>query len=382
MKIIVKTFHGLEPVLADELKALGMHDCIQVNRAVVLEGDLTWLYRCNYELYTALRVLLPVIEFDAANEHEFYQKIYDYNWSEYMDLKNTFSIDSVVKSDRFRNSKYIALKAKDAIADHFRNKYGKRPNVNTINPDVRFNVHIYENKCTISLDSSGSSLHKRGYRIHSVEAPINEVMAAGLIKLSGWNGDQTFIDPMCGSGTLVLEAAMIASQTPPNFLREEFGFQKWKNFDSQIWNQVKNAAQSRRKEVNQIILGMDRHLKALRGAHMNAIEAQLDKYILFEKYDFFKYQPRHKPLTLITNPPYEKRIKTGDINTFYKQIGDKLKQDFSACSAWIFSGNLEALKHIGLKASTRYNMYNGPIPSKFLKFELYEGSKKSKYNKD
>jgi putative N6-adenine-specific DNA methylase len=377
MNIIAKTFHGLEPVLMRELSKIGAKNVQQINRAVIYSGDLELIYRSNLELRTALRILLPIIEFEANNEHSFYQNIYDFDWSQYLDIEKTFAIDTVVNSEFFKHSKYIALKGKDAIADHFRKKFGKRPNVNTVNPDVRINIHIHEQKCTVSLDSSGSSLHKRGYRVQAVEAPLNEVMAAGLVLLSGWTGENVLIDPMCGSGTIAIEAAMVASNTPPAFLRQDFSFTNWNNFNPDLWKKVKDRAFGAIKDVNQTIFGLDKNLKSIKGAHLNAIEAQLDNYILFEKADFFKYEPSDSPMTIIMNPPYEKRLQTGDILDFYEKIGSRIKHSFTDSVAWIFSGNLEALNKIGLRPSAKFNLFNGPIPSKFLKFELYRGSRKT-----
>ena len=379
MKIIAKTLENLEHVLATELEAIGAEDIQILKRAVTYQGDLSILYKSNLLLRTCLRVLVFIKEFPVKNEADLYAEIKDMPWEDYLGVDDTFAIDSIVNSDQFRHANYIALKAKDAIADRFRDKYGKRPSVDVKSPDLKINVHIRQNIVTISLDSSGSSLHMRGYRKNHVDAPLNEVLAAGLILLSGWDKKSPLIDPMCGSGTILCEAAMIASNRPPQKINRNFTFMKWKNFNSELYEQVCNDA------VNGIIhsnlppiSGEDKIKSAVQAAMVNITEAGLSDLITVEQNDFF-YHDGAQNTTLIFNPPYDARLKEDDVTDFYKHIGDKLKMSFKNCTAWIISGHLDALKHVGLRPSSKKALLNGEIPSLFCKYEMYEGSKKEKW---
>lgn len=368
----------MEQVLAAEIKALGGLKINLLKRAVECEGDLRLLYRANLELRTALRVLVPIAEFRAKSPEELYKKIYRIEWSDYLSVDKTFAIDAVTKSELFTHSKYAALKTKDAIADYFRDKTGKRPDVNVEYPSLRINLHINKDECSVALDSSGDSLHKRGYRANTVEAPINEVLAAGMILLSGWQGDRTFLDPMCGSGTLLIEAAMIAKNMPPQLNKDSLGFMKWKNFDIKLWEDVIDKARTQVKLLNCSILGFDKDMKAVRVSAQNIFSAHLEgQGIQVEKQAFEKLVPPAAPGLLMTNPPYDERLKEADIEGFYKMIGDRLKQAFAGYEAWIITSNQEALKYLGLKPSKKLTLYNGALECKFQQYELYEGSRKN-----
>ncbi len=380
MKLLAKTFAGLEEVLADEIKNLGGQNIKLIKRGVEFEGDKRILYRCNIELRTALRILMPIATFRSRHESAFYNKIKEIDWLNIMDVKQTFAIDAVVRSTYFTHSQYVGLKTKDAIADLFREKMNKRPNVNTVSPDIFINVHINEDEVTVSLDSSGDSLHRRGYRVDTLEAPINEVLAAGMIKLTGWQGDCDFVDAMCGSGTILTEAALIAYNTPPQYAhptspnnREYFCFKRWKDFDNALFQDVLNGTQKHLVDFKHRIIGSDLNFQARRVSERNVEAAFLTDKIELSRKDFFKIEHTEtdKPGILVINPPYDERLKIEDAQDFYRQIGDALKKHWKGWQVWIISGNMEAAKMIGLKPSKRIILFNGSIECRFLKFEMY-----------
>lgn len=370
MKIIAKTFKGLEEVLAKEIEALGGKEITILNRGVQFNGNKELLYSANYFLRTAIRLITPIFQFKARTQEDFYDKIYAHNWDHYLGVNDTFAIDAVCHSQVFTHSKYLAYKTKDAIADKFRETHDKRPNVNVLNPTVRINVHLYEENFTISLDSSGDSLHKRGYRIAAGDAPLNEVMAAGLVLLSGWEVDKPLLDPMCGCGTIAIEAARYALNLPPHMEDRGFGFMNWKNFDLELWSKVKEKYNQPKTSIPNIY-ARDINLGMVKKSKTNAISADVAQHITIERKDFFKSYT-NESLMIITNPPYDLRIKMDDINQFYKKMGDTVKRKYINCSAWIFSGNIDALKSFGLKTSKRFSMMNSQIESKFHKFDSYE----------
>ncbi len=377
-KMTAKTFSGLEGVLKKELVNLGASDVIEGNRVVEFSGDKTLLYRANFHLRTALKILKPIAEFKLQNEQELYNAIQTINWSEYFDVNNTFAVDSVVHSPNFSHSKYVALKVKDAIVDQFREKYKKRPYVETEDPDIQINVHISNTLCTISLDSSGESLHKRGYRVKSTKAPLNEVLAAGMILLSGWDLKSNFIDPMCGSGTLIIEAAMIANGIPPGIYRKKFAFETWKDFDPDLFEDIYEE-ESENLTFNPKIIGSDNSEIAIRIAKENISNAALKRKIDINIIPVENYKPPEKDKgVVITNPPYGERLKKAEINTFYKTLGDLYKNEYAGYTIWMLSSNFDAIKNIGLKPSAKLTLFNGPLECKFLKFDIYEGSKKAK----
>lgn len=311
-ELIAKTFQGLEEVLAQELTELGAND-VQIGRRMVsFSGDKEMMYRANFCLRTAVRILKPIKHFTAKDADDVYNAVRAINWSDYLDIDTTFSVDSVVYSQEFRHSKFVAYKVKDAIVDYFREKTGKRPNIRITNPDIKLNVHIAEDKCTLSLDSSGESLHLRGYRVASVDAPINEVLAAGLIKLSGWKADSDFIDPFCGSGTILIEAALMARNIYPGVFRKSFGFEKWKDFDSNLFDAIYND-DSAEREFTHRILGYDLNMHAVEAARNNAKSAGVADIVSIEQRDIRKFVKPENPAIIITNPPYGERLTPPDI---------------------------------------------------------------------
>ena len=379
MKFIAKTLEGLEEILADELSDMGAQDIEIWKRAVAYSGDKMTLYRSNLMLRTCLKVLVFMKEFSVENEIELYNEIKKIPWEDYLGLEDTFAIDSVVNSEKFRHANFIALKAKDAIADRFREKYNQRPNVDTQDPTLKINIHIRENIVTLSLDSSGQSLHMRGYRKHSVDAPLNEVLAAGLVLMSSWDKTSTLIDPMCGSGTILCEAARIAGKIPPQSPDRAFAFKKWKSYDPELWKMVCDEAEAKinTKDIPSL-LGYDINQKAAQVAITNIGEAGLSEFIKIEKEDFF-YLEGSQDIILIFNPPYDGRLKEKDVLDFYSFIGDKLKLSFQGCTAWILSGHMAAMKNIGLRPSAKKSLLNGSIPSLFCRYDMYAGSKKQKW---
>ncbi|MEN8225037.1 MAG: THUMP domain-containing protein [Bacteroidota bacterium] len=374
--ITAKTVLGLEEVLAGEIRDAGGTELEILNRGVGFQGTNETLYRCNYLCRTALRFLKPTWEFRASSDSELYNKCLALPWDSVMDLNQTFAIDGVVNHSGITHSMYAALKTKDAIADFFRNKYGRRPSVDTDDPDIRFNVHINRDHCTISLDSSGSSLHFRGYKVALGNAPLSEVLASGLIMLSGWDRKKTFIDPMCGSGTLLIEAAMMANNIPAGYYRKAFGFEKWKDFDPALWKSVKEENKPPEELSFKAIVGGDLSPLAMRSTRKNIGNAGLQKLISLHPTPFEKLKRPPGDIHILMNPPYGERIKTDDIIALYKGIGDTLKRNFRDAEAWITSGDLQAIKFVGLRPSKKIRIFNGPLECRFNKYELYEGSRK------
>ncbi len=369
---------GLEEILAEELRILGAQNVKTINRAVSFKGDKGFMYKANLNLRTALRILKPIAHFQAHNEKELYKKLYQIDWTKIFELKNTFATNATTYSDVFRHSKYTSLILKDAIADSFRNKFNKRPNVDPQNPDVTIDLHISKHTCTVSLDSSGNSLHKRGYKLDAITAPINEVLAAGLILLSDWNKKSDFHDPMCGSGTLLIEAALIAYNIPANIFRKRFGFEGWKDFDKELWEIIKDASLDKETDYHGNITGSDIFQKAVRITRNNIDNALMHENIKITNADFFE-QKIAEGTFVIFNPPYGKRIDI-EINNFYEKIGTTLKHNYKGCKVWLISSDIENMKFIGLKPNKKIKIINGDLECSFRKFEIYEGSKKIKTN--
>ncbi len=374
--MIAKTFFGLESVLAEELASIGATEIESVNRAVSFEGDLGIMYKANYLCYTAIRILKPIAAFTVQNEDELYNELLNIEWWNYMDVDQTLAIDAVVNKSNITHSKSAALRSKEAIVESFRNKINKRPSVDVENPDLRINIHIFKENCSVSLDSSGTSLHKRAYRSQVDKAPLNEVLAAGLIKLSGWQGKTDLIDPMCGSGTLLIEAAMQAYGIPAGYYRDYFGFMGWKDFDQKLWEKVRDESLDLQKEPECKILGVDHSFKAVSIAKENIKSARFHKDIELRHTSFEELKTPFKNGTIITNPPYGERLEESDIIALYKMIGDQLKTKYGGYTAWVLSGNLDALKFVGLRPSKKITVFNGAIECRFAKFEVYEGSRK------
>ena len=374
-ELIAKTFMGLEPVLAKELTQLGAKDVKIGRRMVSFTGDKEMMYRANFQLHTAIRILKPIRHFKAKSADDVYEEIKNIDWIQFLDTDKTFSVDAVVFSEEFRHSKFVSYKVKDAIVDQFREKTGKRPNISVANPDIRLNIHVAEDLCTLSLDSSGESLHRRGYRQESVEAPLNEVLAAGMIMMSGWQGETDFIDPMCGSGTLLIEAALIARNMAPGLFRKEYAFEKWPDFDADLFDEIYND-ESLEREFNHKIYGYDIDMKAVNTALMNVKAAGLSDIISVEQRDFKDFtQPQNKSI-IITNPPYGERISTPDLLGTYKMIGERLKHQFTGNDAWILSYREECFDQIGLKPSIKIPLYNGSLECEFRKYQMFDGKMK------
>lgn len=371
-ELIAKTFQGLEEVLAQELTELGAND-IQIGRRMVsFSGNKEMLYRANFCLRTAIRVLKPIKHFKALDAEAVYEAVKSIEWANYLDLNTTFAVDSVVYSQEFRNSKFVAYKVKDAIVDYFREKEGKRPNISVTNPDIKLNMHIAEDQCTLSLDASGESLHLRGYRVASCDAPINEVLAAGLIKLSGWDMESDLIDPFCGSGTIAIEAALMARNIYPGIFRKSFGFEKWKDFDRDLLDRIYND-DSAEREFNHKIYAYDINRPTLEGAMANAKQAGVSDVVEFCQQDFRKFtQPENKAI-IVTNPPYGERLQPADILGLYKAIGERLKHEFKGNEAWIISSKQELFDSIGLRPSTKIQLYNGSLDCEFRKYQMFDG---------
>tara|TARA_B100001758_G_C18404468_1_gene611082 strand:+ start:438 stop:1574 length:1137 start_codon:yes stop_codon:yes gene_type:complete len=378
--MLAKTMFGLEEILAEELRKLGAQNVKLMNRAVSFKGDKGFMYKANLNLRTALRILKPIAHFQAYNEKDLYRKLCEIDWTEIFDLDNTFSTHATTHSEIFNHSKYASLVMKDAIADTFRKKYDKRPDVDSEIPDISINLHIAKHTCTVSLDSSGDSLHKRGYKSDAVTAPMNEVLAAGLILLSDWNKISDFHDPMCGSGTLLIEAALIAYNIPSNIFRKRFGFEGWKDFDKELWETIKEASLEKEIHYHGKITGSDIFQKAVRISRENIENALMYDNIKVKKSDFFKTEIERGTFTIF-NPPYGERIDFG-VNNFYEKVGNTLKHKYEGCSIWIISSDIENMKNIGLRPSKKIKLMNGKLECSFRKFEVYKGSKRSKRNPD
>lgn len=380
MELVAKTFFGLEELLEQELIDLGATKTRKLKRAVAFKGDKEILYKANLYLRCAISVLMPITKFRAKDETEFYWEIRKIDWFQYLDQYSTFIVDCTAVSKVFTHSHFMQLKCKDAIVDHFRSKHGRRPTVEKEQPNVKVNVHIRETEVTISLDSSSDQLFKRGYRSETGAAPMNESMAAALVLLSGWDKKCALIDPMCGSGTIITEAGLIARKVPAGKFRDFFGFMGWKDFDSRLWRKVRKEAFDAEEANHAPLFMSDLDEEVLQFARDNASGAGLRGVIKFREQDFFEGKPPRgvENGMIIMNPPYGQRLKEEDLNDLYKRIGDKLKQDYTGFTAWIISSDLEALKHIGLKTSEKITLFNGPLECRFVKIDLHEGSLKVK----
>jgi putative N6-adenine-specific DNA methylase len=378
-KMIAKTFFGFEEILAKELMMLGAQNVEQGIRMVSFKGDKGFMYKANIALRTALKILKPINNFRAANEEMLYRGILAMDWSQYMTSGMTFVIDTTVHSDYFRHSQFVSQKAKDAIVDQFRKNTGQRPSIDKDYPDLRINIHIDREIVSVSLDTSGNSLHHRGYRTATNIAPINEVLAAGMLLLSGWDGNGDFIDPMCGSGTILAEAAMIACNIPANINRREFAFEKWNDWDNELFDVVTDSLLKKVREFHHTITGYDKAPSAVMKAKDNIKNANLEEYIKIEERNFFDTEKETKgPLHMVFNPPYGERLDI-QMERFYREIGDTLKQSYPGTSAWFITANLEALKFVGLKPSRKIKLFNGSLEARLVKYEMYEGSKRTKF---
>ncbi len=380
VKYIATTLQGSEEKLADELKEFGAENIEILNRAVSFEGDKALMYTANYLSRLALRILKPIYKFKVNDEQSLYDKVYKYNWTRIFSHKHTFAIDSIISSPYFNHSHYVSLKIKDAIVDQFRDKLGKRPSVNIQESDFRFHAYINDDECQISLDTSGFSLHKRGYRESGHKAPLNEVLAASLIQWSGWDGNTPLLDPMCGSGTILIEAAMYQGKIPCGFYRKnKYSFMNYKDYDESLFNSIKNKYDTQINLEPIKLFGGDHNPAYVNMAQFTIKQLKLEQYIKVIKSPFSRYPNEAIPKgTIIVNPPYGERLNNDDsILSFYSDIGDILKQQYSGWNAWILSSNFTALKQIALKPSKSIMVYNGPLQCKFQLFEMYQGSKKN-----
>jgi len=339
---------------------------------VSFTGNKEIMYRANFQLHTAIRILKPIRHFKARTADEVYEEVRKIEWSEILDLKKSFAVDSVVFSEEFRHSKFVAYKVKDAIVDQFREKLGQRPNISVTAPDIRLNIHIAEDNCTLSLDSSGESLHRRGYRQESVEAPLNEVLAAGMILMTGWRGECDFIDPMCGSGTILIEAALIARNMSPGVFRQEYAFEKWTDFDQELFDSIYND-ESQEREFEHKIYGYDIDQKAVNTARINIKAAGLSNDIIVDTADFKNFTQPKDVSIIVMNPPYGERISTPDLLGTYKMIGERLKHQFLDNDAWVLSFREECFDQIGLKPSIKIPVYNGSLECEFRKYQIFDG---------
>ena len=374
-ELIAKTFQGLEEVLAQELTELGAGNIEIGRRMVSFTGDKAMMYRANFCLRTAIRILKPIKHFSAQTADDVYEAVKSIEWENYLDNMSSFAVDAVVFSNEFRHSKFVAYKVKDAIVDYFREKTGNRPSVRINNPDLAINIHVAEDRCTLSLDSSGESLHRRGYRQEQVEAPLNEVLAAGMILMTGWRGECDLIDPMCGSGTIPVEAALIAKNIAPGVFRKGFAFEKWVDFDADMFDEIYND-DSQEREFTHKIYGYDNNPKANEIATHNIKAAGVSKDIVLKLQPFQQFeQPKEKSI-IITNPPYGERISTNDLLGLYQMIGERLKHAFVGNEAWVLSYREECFDQIGLKASQKVPLFNGPLECEFRKYEIFDGKYK------
>lgn len=373
--MLAKTYFGLEDILAKELTELGANEIETERRAVRFKGDKALLYKANLCLRSAIRILVPIAQFKATDADEVYEKAKKINWEEYIGIKQSFIINETVNSENFRHSKFVAYRLKDAIADYFTELYDKRPSVSITSPDIYIDIHISHNECTISLNSSGVSLHKRGYRNSQNEAPISEAQAAGMLLMAGWDGSKDFIDPMCGSGTFLIEAALIALNISPCIYRTQFAFEKWQDFDKELFDDLYND-DSEEREFTHKIIGYDVNPNTVKIAQENIKAAGLSKYIEVQCRDIANFEEVTEPSLIVTNPPYGERLKPEDLRDLYREIGRALKHKFVNGEAWVISSHVENLAAIGLKPSQRVELKNGALDCEFWKFEIFSGTHK------
>ncbi|WP_028283122.1 THUMP domain-containing class I SAM-dependent RNA methyltransferase [Olleya marilimosa] len=377
--MVAKTLFGFEELLSKELRQLGAQNIKVGVRNVSFSGDKGFMYKANLALRTATKILKPIHSFKIKTEQDLYDQVYKMDWTPYLKPTGTLAVDATINSTVFTHSLYIAQKTKDAIVDKFRDETGERPNVDLKFPDVKINVHIDREQCNISLDSSGDSLHKRGYKLATNIAPINEVLAAGIIMLSGWDGQSDLIDPMCGSGTILAEAAMIACNIPPNLMRKEFAFERWNDWDVDLFEKIEESLIKKTRDFHHKIIGYDKSPSAVAKAKENIANAHLEDFITIQHEDFFKTQRGgESKLHMVFNPPYGERLDI-EMESFYKNIGDTLKQNYPNTNAWFITSNLDALKHVGLRPSRKIHLMNAMLDSRLVKYEIYAGSKKGKY---
>ncbi len=379
MEFVAKTLFGLEEVLAQELKDLGAQNVQPLKRAVSFEGDLKVMYTANLYCRLAIKILTPIYEFQASDERQLYDQVKAFDWTKWIAVDQTFAIDGTVNSDFFSHSKYVALKMKDAVVDQIRDRKGRRPSVDTTHPDIMLNLRVFKDQCTVSFDTSGELLNRRGYRGRGHLAPLNEVLAAGMLKLSGWTPERPLHDLMCGTGTFLLEAAMMAANMPAGVFRRKFGFVSWQHHDPVMWNDIrKQSSASINYDPKVNLYGGDKDNRSVNAALASARLLRLEKKVKIERKLFDQQEPQAFSGMIISNPPYGERMPKTDIEAFYSLVGDTLKKKFSGYEAWLISSNVSAMKHIGLRPSRKITLYNGALECKFQKYELYSGTKKAR----
>ena len=378
-KMVAKTFYGFEEILSKELLKLGAQNIEKGSRSVSFYGDKGFMYKANLSLRTAIKILKPIKSFKFKDQDDFYNKIYKVDWEKYLDKDGSFLVSSIVfHSNLFNHSKYVSLKVKDAVVDRFRDLFKCRPNIDLIQPDLKINIHVNKNTCNVSLDSSGESLHKRGYKAFGTIAPINEVLAAGIILMSDWKADSDFLDPMCGGGTILIEAAMIACNIAPNLNRKEFAFEKWKDWDEELFELIEKSVIKKAVKFHHKIYVYDISGLAIKKAKENIKNAELEINIIVEKRDFFTTKKKNENnLHILFNPPYNKRISY-DIKVMYTNIGNTLKNNYSDSNVWLITSNIEAIKNIELHPSKKIKLFNANLESRLVNYEIYKGSKKIK----
>ena len=378
-KMVAKTLFGFEDILANELTQLGAIDVAKGVRNVSFVGDKGFMYKANLGIRTAIKILKPIKTFRINREEDLYKNVKNIKWENYLKAEGSLAVDATVHNSVFTHSQYTALKTKDAIVDRFREDGGTRPNVDLRFPDLKINVHIDRERCTISLDTSGESLHRRGYKTATNIAPINEVLAAGLIMMSGWDGQTDFMDPMCGSGTMLAEAAMIACNIPPNLMRKEFAFERWEDWDVELFEKIEESLLKKARDFHHKIIGYDKSPSAVEKAKENIKNAHLDEFVHIQHEDFFKTQKGGSAkLHMVFNPPYGERLENLNVEEFYGDIGTTLKHGYPNTNAWLITSNLEALKFVGLRPSRKIKVFNAKLEARLVKYEMYEGSKKAK----
>jgi len=373
-EMLAKTFRGLEEVLATELVNLGANNVQIQRRAVSFTGDKAMMYKANLCCRTASRILKPIVSFDASNPDEVYEQVKKINWSDYMTVEGTFAIDSTVFSEEFRHSKFVAYRVKDAIADWFTERFDRRPSVRLDGAQIMINLHIAERRCTLSLDSSGESLHKRGYRVAQTEAPLNEALAAGMLLMADWKGQSNFVDPMCGSGTLLIEAALIALNIPPGIYRSAFAFEKWNDFDEELFDNLYND-DSYERPFNFKIYGSDNSPRAIKIAEQNVKSTGLSKYIDLQVMPVQKLEAPAENCMIVTNPPYGERITSDDIYGLYASLGTTVKHKFLGSTVWVISSHEECLDKIGLKPTERIRLLNGALDCWYCRYDIFSGKR-------
>jgi len=383
-RMVAKTLFGFEDILAKELTQLGAIRVEKGVRNVSFEGDKGFMYKANLGIRTAIKILKPIHSFRVVREDDLYKNVKKMKWETYLKATGSLAVDATVHNSVFTHSQYTALKTKDAIVDRFRDIDGTRPDVDLRFPDLKINVHIDRQRCTISLDTSGESLHRRGYKTATNIAPISEVLAAGLIMMSGWDGQTDFMDPMCGSGTMLAEAAMIACNIPPNLMRKEFAFERWNDWDVELFEKIEESLLKKTRDFHHKIMGYDKSPSAVAKAKENIKNAHLDEFIHIQHEDFFKTRKAgDNKLHMVFNPPYGERLENLNVEEFYGNIGTTLKHGYPGTNAWLITSNLEALKFVGLRPSRKIKVFNAKLEARLVKYEMYEGSKKAKkQNKD